>query len=104
MYAVIKTGGKQYKVSVGETVQIEKIDGDKGSEIAFPEILLIADNDNVFVGDPIVKGASVKGTVVTQTKDKKIYVRKFKAKSRYRRTQGHRQQVTQVRITEIKAK
>lgn len=103
-YAVIKTGGKQYKVSEGEALLIEKIDGKEGEAVVFDEVLLLADEKKVKIGQPLVKGAKVKGTILSQVKGEKIRVAKFKSKSRYRRVKGHRQQLTKVQITKIYGK
>lgn len=97
MYAVIKTGGKQYKVASGDVLKIEKIAGDEGSEVVFSEVLALGDN----VGKPLVAGASVKATIVKQAKDDKIIVFKKKRRQNYRRKNGHRQNITIVKIAEI---
>jgi len=101
MYAVIKTGGKQERVKPGDVVTVEKLVGAEGSAITFSEVLLIADGDSVKVGTPNIAGASVTGTIIKQTKAKKIYINKFKSKARYRRRTGHRQEVTEVKIGEV---
>jgi large subunit ribosomal protein L21 len=100
MYAVIKTGGKQYKVEEGDTIRVEKLAGGKGDTITFNEILMIG-GDEYVVGSPLIDGAQVSATVVRQFKDKKIIVFKMKRRKRYRRKQGHRQELTEVRITSI---
>jgi large subunit ribosomal protein L21 len=100
-YAVIKTGGQQLKVSEGETVTIAKLAGKEKDKIVFAEVLMIVDGDKVNLGQPLVKNSKVTGEIVEQIKDKKIRVVKFKAKSRYRRAQGHRQQLTKVLIGKI---
>lgn len=97
MYAVIKTGGKQYKVASGDTIKIEKIAGEEGKEVVFKEVLAVDET----VGKPLVKGASVKAVVVKQAKDDKIIVFKKKRRQNYRRKNGHRQQITLVKITDI---
>lgn len=97
MYAVIKTGGKQYKVTSNDVIKIEKIAGDAGSEVIFNEVLAMGEN----VGTPFVKGASVKGTIVKQAKDAKIIVFKKKRRQNYRRKNGHRQNITIVKITDL---
>ncbi len=102
MFAIIQTGGKQYTVSPEQTVKIEKLKAEKGETVTFDKVLLVADDDSVKVGKPFVAGASVSGQVLTQAKDKKIRVFKYKAKSKYRRTAGHRQAYTAVKIGEIK--
>jgi large subunit ribosomal protein L21 len=100
MYAVIKTGGKQYKVEEGDTIRVEKLAGDKGDTITFDSILLIG-GDEYVVGSPTVNGAQVNAQVVRQLKDKKIIVFKMKRRKRYHRKQGHRQELTELRITSI---
>jgi large subunit ribosomal protein L21 len=97
MYAVIRTGGKQYKVSTGDIVKIEKIAGEEGSNVVFSEVLA---KDDV-VGTPLVSGASVKATIVKQAKADKVIVFKKKRRQNYRRKNGHRQNITIVKIAEI---
>ena len=97
MYAVIKTGGKQYKVASGDLLKIEKIAGEAGKEVVFNEVLAIDET----VGTPLVAGASVKATVLKQARDAKIIVFKKKRRQNYRRKNGHRQSITLVKITEI---
>jgi len=97
MYAVIKTGGKQYKVTTNDVIKIEKIAGDAGSEVIFNEVLAMGET----VGTPLVSGASVKGTVVKQAKDEKVIVFKKKRRQNYRRKNGHRQNITIVKITDL---
>ena len=99
MYAIIATGGKQYRVSEGDTIYVEKLDLEPDSEVTFPVLML--GGDTVTMGTPEVKGASVKGKVVRHGKGQKIVVFKYKAKKNYRRKQGHRQPFTQVEITAI---
>ncbi|OGY29040.1 MAG: 50S ribosomal protein L21 [Candidatus Woykebacteria bacterium RIFCSPHIGHO2_12_FULL_43_10] len=100
-YAVIKTGGKQYRVSEGETLDVEKLPIESGKEVVFEDVLLVKDGDCVLVGTPRVDKASVKAAVLDTYKDKKIRVLKYKAKSHYKRVLGHRQLLTKVRIGEI---
>ncbi len=100
MYAVIKTGGKQYKVEEGDIVRVEKIEAEKGDAVTFDNVLLIG-GDEYAIGTPTVQGASVSASVVRQFRDKKIVVFKMKRRKRYRKTQGHRQYLTEVRITKI---
>ena len=101
-YAVIRTGGKQYRVSQGETLRIEKLPGDVGSSITFSEVLLLG-GDSLNVGKPLVSGASVTGTIVAQDRAKKIIVFKMRRRKNYRRKNGHRQWYTEVKITGITA-
>ena len=103
MYAIIKTGGKQYKVSEGDVLLIEKLDAEVGDEVTFDEVLTVVDGDDVKVGKPFIEGAKVTGKVEAQGKGKKIRVFKYKAKSNYRRRQGHRQPFTKVTVTKIAA-
>lgn len=100
MYAVIRTGGKQYKVATGDVVKIEKIAGEEGSEVVFNEVLALGEA----VGTPLVAGASVKATVLKQAKDAKVIIFKKKRRQNYRRKRGHRQQVTLVKITDVVSK
>ena len=101
-YAVIRTGGKQYRVSQGETLRVEKLPGDVGSSITFGEVLLLG-GDALKVGLPLVSGASVTGTIVAQDRAKKIIVFKMRRRKNYRRKNGHRQWYTEVKITGITA-
>jgi large subunit ribosomal protein L21 len=103
MYAVIKTGGKQYKVEKGATLRVEKLEGDKGTKLEFSEVLLIADGEKVTVGKPVVTGAKVLGEIVAQEKGDKLVVFKFKRRKAYRKRTGHRQKYTAIQINEIKA-
>jgi large subunit ribosomal protein L21 len=104
MYAVVTSGGKQYKVEEGETLKVEKIPGDVGSSVKFDRVLMIADGDTVSIGQPVLDDALVEGHIVEQGKSKKIIVFKYKRRKRYRRKQGHRQQYTAVKIDSIQAK
>ena len=99
MYAIIATGGKQYRVSEGYTIYIEKLDASPDSEVSFP--VLMISGDEIRTGSPVIEGASVTGKVVRHGRGQKIIVYKFKAKKNYRRKQGHRQPFTQVEITAI---
>ncbi|MCR4689635.1 MAG: 50S ribosomal protein L21 [Saccharofermentans sp.] len=100
MYAVIKTGGKQYKVEVGDEIFVEKLEGDEGSQVTFDEVLAISDDNGIKAGD---LKATVTGEIVKQGKNKKIVVAKYKAKKGYRRKNGHRQPYTRVRVSAINA-
>lgn len=103
MFAVIKTGGKQYIAEAGKNLKIEKLADAKvkGDKISFDQIFLVADGSKVEIGQPIVKGAKVEGTLVRNFKDKKIDVFKYKSKTRYRRRYGHRQQLAEVKIESV---
>ena len=101
--AVIKTGGKQYKVKEGDKIDIEKLEGKEGKKIDFKDVLLVADESGkeVEIGNPLVKGKKVSGSIEKQFRDEKITVIKYKAKVRYRRKKGHRQHKTLVKIEAI---
>ena len=100
MYAVIRTGGKQYRVSEGQTLRVEKLTGKAGDKITFSEVLLLG-GDTPKVGQPLVKGAQVAAEIVGEGKGKKIVVFKFKRRKGYRRTKGHRSLLTRVRVESI---
>ena len=102
MYAIIKTGGKQSVVEEGKVISIEKLDVEEGAEVTFDEVLLVS-GDDVKIGQPNVAGAKVTGKVLEQGKERKIRIFKYKAKSNYRRRQGHRQPFTKVKIEKIEA-
>jgi len=103
MFAVIKSGGRQYKVSVGETLEVNRLPVTDGEQIRIDEVLLISDEDNVMVGTPFVENALVLATAEKQARGKKIIVFKFKSKKRYRRRTGHRQELTVLTIDDIVA-
>ena len=103
MYAVIKTGGKQYRVQQGDVIFVEKIDAQADEQVTFEEVLLVNDGDATKIGTPVVEGAKVEGKVLAQVKGKKIVVYKYKAKKGERKKQGHRQPYTKVEITAINA-
>ena len=102
MYAVIRTGGKQYTVRPGEKLDVEKLDGDVGSNIELTDVLMVADGDAVTVGTPSVTGAKVVAEVIEHGKHKKVVVFKYKSKIRYRKRTGHRQQYTRLAVKEIR--
>ena len=102
MYAVIKTGGKQYRVSEGETLKIDKLEVEPGKKVTFNEVLMIADGEKVQVGSPLVKKATVEAKVISQGKGKKINILKFKRRKNYMKQQGHRQLFTEIQIGKIK--
>ncbi|HHW91950.1 MAG TPA: 50S ribosomal protein L21 [Firmicutes bacterium] len=101
MYAIIETGGKQYKVQPGDVVFVEKLPGEVGEKVEFDQVLALKDNDQLQVGTPYIEGARVVAKVLEQDKHKKILVFKYKAKSNYRRRYGHRQPYTRVLVEEI---
>ena len=101
MYAVVKTGGKQYRVSEGDKVKVEKLEVEEGASVDLDRVLMIADGEQVTVGNPYIDGGKVTGTVLAQGRGKKIEVIKFKRRKKYRRTQGHRQAFTELQITGI---
>lgn len=101
MYAIIKTGGKQYRVQEGDNVFVEKLASDVDSEVVFDQVLAVVNDGDVKVGTPVVEGAKVTAKVLEQGKEKKIRIFKYKAKSNYRRRQGHRQPYTKVAIEKI---
>ena len=104
MFAVVRTGGKQYKVSVGDQLQVESLVGSEpGQLIELGEVLMVADGDNVRIGSPVLSGAAVRATVVAHERSPKIIIFKFKAKKRYRKRAGHRQNLTRVQVDEIVA-
>jgi len=100
MYAIIATGGKQYKVSVGDKVRVEKLEGEVGQTISFDQVLLVSD-EKVTVGNPTVEGAKVEAKVLDQGKARKVIVYKYKPKTGYHKKNGHRQLFTEVEITNI---
>ena len=101
MYAVIATGGKQYRVSEGDEIFIEKLAGEAGDTVKFDQVLAVADDNGLKAGTPTVDGAAVEAEIVKQGKQKKIIVFKMKAKKGYRRKKGHRQPYTRVKINKI---
>ena len=101
MYAVIKTGGKQYRVQQGDVIFVEKLNAQADEAVTFDEVLLIGGEDEAKVGAPLVAGAKVEGKVLSQVKSRKIVVYKYKAKKNERKKQGHRQPYTKVEITAI---
>lgn len=105
MFAVIKTGGKQYKVTKNYVLRVEKLEGEPGSHVEFDHVLMIGESSKPsIIGSPVVKGASVTAEIVSQMRDKKIIVFKKKRRQNYRRKHGHRQDLTQVKILDIKKK
>lgn len=102
-YAIIQTGGKQYRVSEGDVLSVEKLDAEAGKETTFNDVLLVVNGDKINLGAPLVSGASVKAEVVDQYKDDKVIAFKFKRRKGYHRTVGHRRQLTKLKITKISA-
>lgn len=103
MYAVIKTGGKQYKVAPGEQLKIESLNAEAGAKVSFDEVLLIANGDSLTVGAPLVKGGKVNAEVVANGRGDKIRIIKHRRRKHYHKEQGHRQNFTEVKITDIVA-
>ena len=103
MYAVIKTGGKQYRVAAGEKLKIEQIPAEVGAEITLDQILMVGEGESVKVGAPLVSGASVKATVLSQGRHKKVTIFKMRRRKHYQKHQGHRQNYTEIRIDGISA-
>lgn len=103
MYAVLSTGGKQYKVEEGDVLRIEKISGDVGASVSFDKVLMFSDGEKVRVGTPLIDGISISGHIVEQDKAKKILIFKYKRRKNYRRKQGHRQPYTAIKIDSISA-
>ncbi len=101
MYAIIRTGGKQYRVKAGEQVRVEGLEGDVGASVSFGEVLLVGEGDSVKLGAPLVPGAAVKATIVSHGRGEKIKIFKMRRRKHYQKTQGHRQDYTEVRIDEI---
>lgn len=101
MYAVIKTGGKQHKVSEGDVISIEKINGSRGDTVSFHEVLMISKDDDIKVGTPYLEGANVSGEIIEQTKGHKINVFKMKRRKGFKKKTGHRQKLTRMKIMAI---
>lgn len=104
MYAVIETGGKQYRVSPGQTVEVELLPAEPGATVTLERVLLVSSDDDTTVGQPTVPGGAVVATVIGEGRGKKVIVFKYKSKKRYRRTTGHRQDYTYLTVTDIQAK
>jgi len=103
VYAIIRTGGKQYRVEPGDVVRFESLDGEVGSSVTLDDVLLVGEGDDIQVGAPRVESAAVEGTVVEHGRDRKIRVFKHKRRKHYRRTRGHRQSFTAVKIERVQA-
>jgi large subunit ribosomal protein L21 len=104
MYAVIKTGGKQYKVAAGDKLKVEKLVGEVGSTVVIDKVLLIANGETTTIGAPLVAGAKVNATVVSHGRGDKVMIFKMRRRKHYRKTQGHRQSYTEIQIDTISAK
>ena len=103
MYAVIATGGKQYKVTKGETLRVEKLDGDEGDTVKLDRVLMVADGDKVSVGSPVLDNAAVTATIKAQGRGAKVEIIKFRRRKHSRSQAGHRQSFTEIEVTDIKA-
>ena len=101
MYAVVKTGGKQYRVSAGTKIKVEQLAADVGSEVTLDQVLMIAEDGNVKLGSPMLSGAAVKAKVVAQGRGEKVQIYKMRRRKHYRKSQGHRQNFTELEITGI---
>ncbi len=103
MYAVVRTGGKQYRVEPGTSFRVEKLDGAVGDNVELPEVLLVGEQDSATIGTPLVDGAKVKGTITAQARGPKITIFKMKRRKGYRRKMGHRQSYTEILVDAIEA-
>ena len=103
MYAVFKTGGKQYRAKQGDVLKIEKLELDAGSDVAFDQVMMLGEGDDVKIGTPIVAGAVVSGKVLSQGRADKVHILKFRRRKHFSKQQGHRQYYTEVEITAISA-
>ena len=101
MYAVMKTGGKEYKVSAGDLIRVEKLKGNVGDEVAFHEVLMVSQEGEVQIGTPVLANAVVKGEIIQEMKGKKVIIFKMKRRKNYRRLRGHRQTYTYLRVKDI---
>ncbi|KPK33900.1 MAG: 50S ribosomal protein L21 [Betaproteobacteria bacterium SG8_40] len=101
MYAVIKTGGKQYRVSSGEKIKVEQLAADVGSQITIDKVLMVADGDKVSIGKPLVKGATVQATVVNHGRGDKVRIFKMRRRKHFKKQQGHRQNYTEIQVDQI---
>lgn len=101
MYAVIKTGGKQHKVSEGDVLDVEKLAGDKGTEVIFNEVLMVSDENSIKIGKPFVEGATVTGEIINQKRGPKIHVFKMTRRKGFKKKTGHRQDLTNMKIKKI---
>ncbi len=104
MYAVFRTGGKQYRASEGDRLRIERLDAEEGSTVSFDQVLLVGEGSDVKLGSPLVSGGRVEAKVTSQGRGKKVVVLKFRRRTNYKRVKGHRQHYTEVEVTSISAK
>ncbi len=102
-FAIIKTGGKQYKVAEGQKLRVEKLTAEEGSEVVFDSVLMVSSEADLKIGTPVVEGAKVSAKVARQARDRKVIVFKYRAKKRYKKKAGHRQAFTELEITKISA-
>ena len=103
MYAVIATGGKQYRVTEGETLKVEKIAGEEGSDIELEQVLMVADGENIQVGTPLLEKGTVTAKILAHGRGKKVEIVKFRRRKHHRKQMGHRQSFTEIEVTKIKA-
>lgn len=103
MYAVIKTGGKQYRVIEGQTLRVEKLENEVGTDFDLPEVLMVADGENIKVGAPTVDGSKVTATILSHGREKKVHILKFRRRKHHMKRQGHRQYYTEIEIKGISA-
>jgi large subunit ribosomal protein L21 len=103
MYAVVQTGGKQYRVETGQTIRVERLEGDVGKKVEIADVLLVADGEKLAIGRPRVAGARVRAEIVKQGKERRLVIFNYRRRKRYRRKQGHRQPFTALKITAIEA-
>lgn len=103
MYAILKTGGKQYRAKVGDIVQVERLAGDVGATVKFDQVLAAGEGSSLKVGTPVLAGAVVEGEITMQARARKVLIFKYRRRKNYKRTRGHRQYFTRVKITNIKA-
>ena len=101
MYAIIKTGGKQYRVSAGEKLKIERISTEVGKELSLDQVLLVGSGENITLGTPLIKGAKVKATVISHSRGEKVQIFKLRRRKHYQKHQGHRQNYTEIRVDAI---
>lgn len=101
MYAVVKTGGKEYRISPGDLIRVEKLEGKVGDQVTMKDILMVSHEDQVQVGNPLLSNAVITGEIVQQVKGRKVLIYKMKRRKNYRRTKGHRQTYTYIRVNEI---